>query len=682
MQLRRVLLGCVFLVLAPSLLAAGFGLWTPAGAWQQHGALDLLLELLLRFETWDLRSRWVSDEALIDPREPLLLLGGAAAVGLVLAFDRFLPRLLQLPIDVVECVPALLAGVASVSLVAVGVALDRQLFWGGLLVAIGSARFFRSSRPASTESGGWRARSNILPRILFVVGSTGIGYYAVTSLWEGATYTNPVFRPAEQWMAGPGATGFGSGAVWLGAGAMLGSFALGLAQWRRPNRRDSDRRAGIAVLLVGVLVLLGEAIWTPSGALRVATVTSAAGGLILAAGLGAWTAGRRPPPRSAVSVLDPRAALVALTPVFVFAAFCLARGLTVQMWTEPEWLPPGVERLGDSACVFSISSNTADDAIYYTDRCQIELGRIGPDGEITRWDLRNHGAHGVEELGESTDGTLWAAIVAYTGDANLVLLAVEGAAGPRTLGEALGGPDPDTPRSLAADRAGQGRPPGVPLPSCWAASWVEVPAGAPSEVGAETRPGDVLVGCEDVPGARLLRPSERRIERKVNLGSRLEGGAFNTSGEYLYGVALWRDPYLRSWTWPRVKPRGARVIGAFNWDVAFVPDSGPGALWVPRFVEGSMLVLDAETLETRDRIPLSFGLRALMYEPVHDRVWAAAAYTGRLWSIEAHPPYRRTAYALCGQTRDLAADARGRVVVPTDCGIYRIDLGPATTIGQ
>jgi hypothetical protein len=186
----------------------------------------------------------------------------------------------------------------------------------------------------------------------------------------------------------------------------------------------------------------------------------------------------------------------------------------------------------------------------------------------------------------------------------------------------------------------------------------------------------VLIGCEDLPGARLFRPSERRIVRKVHLGSRVEGGTFNIEGDRLYGVPLWRDPYIRSWSWPWVKPLRARVLGAFNWDVAYVPglDEHPGMLWVPRFVEGAMLLLDDETLETRARIPLSFGLRALMYEPVHDRVWAAAAYTGRIWSIEAHPPYRRTVHGLCGQTRDLAADDLGRVIVPTDCGIYRIDL--------
>jgi hypothetical protein len=678
-RLRWVLLGCVLVAAGPSILAAGFGVWTVAGAWQQHFALDLLLELLLRFETWDLRADWVRDAALIDAREPAILLGGSAALAIVLALDRFLPRILQLPIDLVESVPPLLGLVAGLSMAAVGVALDRPLFWGGVLVAIAVGRAMAPDRPPSEEPGGWRAKSNIVPRILVVVASAGLGYYGVTSLWEGATYTNPVFRPAAAWMAGPGSSPWSAGGVWLAVGAVLGAGGFGVAALRRRRfgaaRSDSGRSWAFAgAAAAGCLTLIAVA--SPAGPVRLASVLSAGGGLLLAGGIGAWLGGHRPAPRHAITILDPRGAMVRLAPLFVFVAFCLGRGLTVQMWTVPGALPPEVERIAEPACVFSISVSPEDDAVYYTDRCAIELGRIDPDGSIRRWNLQDHGAHGVEELGEPTNGTLWAAIAAYTEEAQLVLLAVEGAAGPRTLTTSLGGLDPLTPRNRDADRAGRGKAASVPLPSCWASSWIEVPETAPSELGAETRPGDVLIGCEDHPGALLFRPSERRIVRKVHVGSRLEGGTFNTLGDRLYGVPLWRDPYLRSWSWPWVRPVAARVLGAFNWDVEYVPGE-PGTLWIPKFVEGAMLILDEETLATRARVPLSFGLRALMYEPVHDRVWAAAAYTGRLWSIEARPPYRRTVYGLCGQTRDLAADDEGRVIVPTDCGIYRIDLRKA-----
>jgi hypothetical protein len=83
-------------------------------------------------------------------------------------------------------------------------------------------------------------------------------------------------------------------------------------------------------------------------------------------------------------------------------------------------------------------------------------------------------------------------------------------------------------------------------------------------------------------------------------------------------------------------------------------------------------VLDASTLEVVERVRLSFGVRAMLYEPVNDRVWAAAAYSGVLWSVSASDPDDRVGYALCGQARDLAASPGGRVFVATDCGLFGI----------
>ena len=90
----------------------------------------------------------------------------------------------------------------------------------------------------------------------------------------------------------------------------------------------------------------------------------------------------------------------------------------------------------------------------------------------------------------------------------------------------------------------------------------------------------------------------------------------------------------------------------------------------------SIAGLDAETLAVRHRIPLSFGVRALAHEPVRDRLWVSAAYSGRIWSISASDPSDRRAYGLCGQSRDLVAEPDGSVVVATDCGLFRIAGAP------
>jgi hypothetical protein len=181
----------------------------------------------------------------------------------------------------------------------------------------------------------------------------------------------------------------------------------------------------------------------------------------------------------------------------------------------------------------------------------------------------------------------------------------------------------------------------------------------------------VLLGCENRSGVEILDPSARAIVGDVALSSRVETGVFAPRGDRLYGVSLWADPALRSWSWPDGREEARAVVGPFNWTVTFVPE--PAALWVSRFVEGGVLVLDPRTLGVRDRVPLSFGVRAMLHDPVHDLVWAAASYSGRLWIVEPRSPYRRMAVPICGQARDLAADGAGRVVVSTDCGVFRVD---------
>ena len=91
------------------------------------------------------------------------------------------------------------------------------------------------------------------------------------------------------------------------------------------------------------------------------------------------------------------------------------------------------------------------------------------------------------------------------------------------------------------------------------------------------------------------------------------------------------------------------------------------------YLKGGILILDPLSGALRDRLPLSFGIRSLLSDPASGLVWAAASYSGRLWAIEQSPPYARRSFNLCGQTRDIAVDDRGRVTVATDCGLYRID---------
>ena len=183
----------------------------------------------------------------------------------------------------------------------------------------------------------------------------------------------------------------------------------------------------------------------------------------------------------------------------------------------------------------------------------------------------------------------------------------------------------------------------------------------------------------DLQSVLVIDTDNRSIVGDVPLSGRLESAAFSPSGDRLFGLSLWGDPMLRSYDWPKGSENSSRLVGPFNWDVLAVPMDSSDAvaqdysLWVPRLLEGVLLILDPNDLSTRARLSLSFGIRAAHYEPRHHRVWLAAAYSGELWSISAAPPYDRVVFPLCGQTRDLTSDSKGRVIASSDCGVFRFD---------
>jgi hypothetical protein len=655
--LRRILLGCLLALLLPSILAAGFGVWTTAGAWQQHLALDLLLELLLWMEHFEPRTSLITDGLIGTWEIPLLLGSVALVIGTARWWEKPLPAPLLRLVDLPEMGLACLGLVAGGAVLAIGASVDRLLFWGGLTLAVIVGRTVAGPVTPSPEEGGWRARSNRTVRLTVAVLSIGVLFYGVTSLWEGATWRNPVFRISDLWIAGPGRVAPISGGIWLA----LGMGVAGYSWKRRPRRLASADFVGPrwlpSVLVAGVaLVPIVEAIRAPSAKVGAASAISAAGLLGLAAALGPFVMGRRFPKRHDATVLDPRQIASVMLPIAAWGALCLLRGFTVQLWTPSEAIE-GIEELAGERCVFSLSLDRSSGDVFFTDRCATSAGRISADGEVERWDLQARGVSHVEELGGPDEaGVLWAASQAYVADANLVLLAIEGALGPRTLPDPSGHPrettDADAERSALAAY--------VPMPSCWVSSWVPVP-------GTD----EVLLGCENRSGVELLQPGQRRVVGQRELSSRLETGAFSPDGDRLYGVSLWADPRLRAWAWPSGEEVARRVVGPFNWTVTSVPE--PETLWVSRFIEGTVLVLDPESLAVADRIRLSFGVRAMIHEPVNDLVWAAGAYSGRLWAIEARPPHRKKAFPICGETRDLVADEQGRVIASSDCGVFRFD---------
>jgi len=613
---RNLPLLLLALAAAPS-VAAAFGWWSPWGAESQQFALRALLASTLLLEdgvfgrgvlgTWEI---------------PAALAALAAAALSASAWEARLPTWARLHV-VPEALLALVGLGAAAAGMAVGVAVDRPFTLG--LVAVFAATCLAAPPRAPLP---WGDRANRGWRVAIAVGAAAAGIYGAASLLEGATFKNPAFRLTEAWVGGPGRTPWLSGGLWLAGGA-LGALP------RARALRSASVWVGAAVLCASGLSAAGA----PTARLAIGSGLSGLGvALLVAAWLPTVQTGL---PRSWAQ-LDPRALARLLAPAIAIAGLAGLRGFTILLGTAPGALPPGVEQLSDVGCVFGLQVDSARDRVWYTDRCRVRLGRIDSAGERT-WDLREVGAHQVEELAPpDADGNLWTAVVAWTEEAQLVLLSVDGDDGPARA---------EGPSGSGADR------PYIPLPSCWASAWVP------------TGDGRVLLGCENTTRSPVLDPAARDVVGDVELGTRLEDGRVRDGR--LFGVALWDDPRVRAWSWPGGEVLAERRIGPFNWGVE--RSASPDALWVSRFVEGALLQLDPATLEVQGQTRLSFGLRALLHEPVAGELWAAAAYSGRLWRVDPTDPSRRQALALCGQARALASDEAGRIYVATDCGIFRID---------
>ena len=775
-RLSQVLL---LVLVVPSVLAAGFGWWNPLAAWQQH----IGLALLHHCSNLMLLSPWAHDGLIGYYEVPSLLAAVALLFWTARSWEPRLPVVSLWIIDLVEGLLALGALVAVGGLLAVACALDRPLFFAGILAAtvamrarsverprvepealrperlpetgefgrslalslallagaamlssillpwldsqsgrsldgsglaygwfgalLGSCALLTLSRapenrviistsfgglgalhaavsavvllPAGATAGaglllyggaslcllsagliernrpfdgGWRGAGNKIRRMVSSLFALGVLIFASTSIWEGIAYSNPVFRLSRFWVDSLGSSPWLSGGAWLLLGAAGALLGLKVQRRRGHTPPPSLPGAGRVVLLVA----LGMAGWTaltqPGSHLTIAGLLSALGLVLLAFVWAPLVQSRLSLSSADGTSLDPRRWLSALLPLMAWAALCMVRGLSVWMWTQPVDLPEGVEllagpeELGDPGCIFSLAATPTSGDVWFTDRCKTSLGRLASDGQLQTWDLGESGAHQVEELGGPVGGRLWVAISARTKEAQLVLLAVDNE-GPRKVGE-----------------------PGasVPVASCWVSAWVPIP---PENRGDPV--SEVLLGCEEHSMSFIFSPGDGVLGPSIEFGAQVEEAVFHPDATHLYSVSLWRDSVVKQWSWPYLEPEGEHFVGPFNWGV--VTTSKPTALWVSRFLEGGVLILDPLSGDLLHRLSLSFGVRSLLSDPVSGLVWAAASYSGQLWAIEQSPPYQRRSFNLCGQTRDIVSDDDGRVTVATDCGLYRIDPG-------
>jgi hypothetical protein len=630
---RLLLRIALLLLLSPWLVAVGLGIPTRAGGW-----IDGWLHRLLFF-TSDVIP--FVEAVFFEPTLPVfgLMVGSALVWGLV-AVERSIPAALRWMPGLPEIILALVGLVAATGLFAVGCGLDRLLFWVGLGVATLSARSFarvpRSETAAALRPPAWSDPTLYPLRVLLLPVVIGLVLLAGVTLLEGPGYHSPPFRLRELWLDGPGRSGWTSGGLWLLPGLVISAWVW----WRRRSLEGPRRRVwpwGLGIAVIAAVALIRQLWIGPAGDYRIASALSMIGLLLVAAG---WPLLRRalPDVGSPFDSPDPRRLLAQLLPVLLWCALCAGRGLTCFMWTAPGDLPPGVERIADVAGAFSLDVEPRTGAIFWSDRDRHELGVVHPDGNVTVTPI--DGPDAPEELLVARDGLVWASLA---GEETSGVVAVHTVDGPRW--------------------------PGVSFPSrCWISGFFELPGQAAAAVGLPL--GTVLAGCEQGGEVWLLTP-DLSVGKVMTVPEEVEQAAFSRDGDTLFLVGLWAGSSVWRLGWPELQVEARRTIGSFNWGV--VADDARGLVWVTRFFEGTLLALDAQTLEPRLRVSLSFGPRVMVHDPVHDLLWISAAYSGRIWAVDPQDPSRRTSWALCGQGRAIVTDDLGRAIVATDCGLFRID---------
>lgn len=565
-----------------------------------------------------------------------VVLSVVAALGEAVEGTELLPRPeLALPVLVLTAgaagaVPSLrrpllhLATVAgacgALGLLLVAVPIDRPVFVAGALL------LWR-------HRGGGRLSDRLAAGLWTFLGF-GIALIAALTILEGPGVPSPPFRLRSLWMGvvarqDPHALGFW--ALWFGAGL---AAAVRATPQGSLGRQAGLRRPISGVAVDAVLVVAGSAASTALAPdrLQLPAAVSAAAVLISVpalAGLGpaggAWRSGPR------------------LTAPLLFAGLAAMRALVVWMWTPLGSAPPGVEWLSWRPGTFGVTGGSAgDEGLWWSDREHTLVAHRTEDGRERRWDLRGR-LDAVEEIAGPYDGRIWVAGGRFRPEAHMGLLDLR----------------PDG--SLGAFQA---------LDRCYPSAWVPLPAAAAGAAGVP--PESAALGCEGATDLRIFDPIAGTFVGSLQLADDVESAAFDPDGTRFWTTSLWSGSSVIAYRWPDGVETGRRHVGPFNWAVVF---DGRRTLWVTRFFEGGILPLDAETLEPGPFLPLSYGVRALVHDPRFDRLWAAAAYSGRIWMVEASQPHRRRSWSLCGQARNLYIDPLGRAVVGTDCGLFRIDAG-------
>lgn len=141
----------------------------------------------------------------------------------------------------------------------------------------------------------------------------------------------------------------------------------------------------------------------------------------------------------------------------------------------------------------------------------------------------------------------------------------------------------------------------------------------------------------------------------------------------LYSLGLWCDNKLRALNLQSHTELNNITIGTHSWDMEI--DTVKRLLVIPRFMDGVVLVVNADTLQVKARWNADFGVRPVEIDPKMRMVVVGSLYTGYVEMFDLDSDQSLFSIWLGGHIKGLHLDDKThRAYVGCNCGIYEIDL--------
>jgi len=137
----------------------------------------------------------------------------------------------------------------------------------------------------------------------------------------------------------------------------------------------------------------------------------------------------------------------------------------------------------------------------------------------------------------------------------------------------------------------------------------------------------------------------------------------------IFSLGLWWDGHLRALDLTTRREVGALEVGTRSWDMAY--DAQTQRLFIPRFLSGTVLVVDAQTLTEVDRWPAGFGARAVEIDPDRRLLYIGTMYSGEVVVFDIDQGREVMRRRLGGYIKGMHIDRRSHLAYTgCNCGLF------------